>query len=144
LLLAIKGQRGREWASITELAEALQVRHHAAVGLVDRSERAGLVTRNPDPDDRRQVRVMLTGKGETLLARLSERNLTELRTLRQARWAQSSMRSGSLMLRRPESMPWKTKMAQRPWRAARSARPTSSGPGIFWQSLPARQARSLL
>src|SRR5438093_7247785 len=62
LLLAVKGQSGREWASISDLAEALQVRHHAAVGLVDRCERAGLARRAPDPDDRRQLRVTLPNK----------------------------------------------------------------------------------
>jgi DNA-binding MarR family transcriptional regulator len=84
LLLAVKGRPGREWASISDLAEALQVRHHAAVGLVDRCERAGLARRTPDPDDRRQVRVTLTEKGEAILERLSHRNLSELKTLRQA------------------------------------------------------------
>jgi DNA-binding MarR family transcriptional regulator len=63
---------------------ALQVRHHAAVGLVDRCERAGLVRRGPDPDDRRQVRVTLTQKGESILAGLSPRNRHELRALRKA------------------------------------------------------------
>src|SRR5438876_4202459 len=84
LLLAVKGQASRDWASVSDLAESLQIRHHAAVGLVDRCVRAGLVERSPDPDDRRQVRVSLTTKGETLLARLSSRNQRELRTLRQA------------------------------------------------------------
>jgi len=84
LLLAVKGQPGRDWATITDLAESLQIRHHAAVGLVDRCERAGLVVRSPDPNDRRQVRVSLTEKGEGILAGLSTRNLRELRTLRQA------------------------------------------------------------
>src|SRR5436305_15196657 len=84
LMLAVKGQPGRDWASVTDLAESLQIRHHAAVGLVDRCVRADLVERSPDPDDRRQVRVSLTQKGERLLARLSSRNQRELRTLRQA------------------------------------------------------------
>jgi DNA-binding MarR family transcriptional regulator len=84
LLLAIKGQPGREWASITDLATALQVRHHAAVGLVDRCERAALVRRAGDPDDRRQVRVHLTDKGEQILERLSAQNRRELRALQQA------------------------------------------------------------
>src|SRR5437660_7515123 len=60
LLLAVKGQHGRDWATITDLAESLQIRHHAAVGLVDRCERASLVARSQDPHDRRQVRVSLT------------------------------------------------------------------------------------
>src|SRR5437870_14477 len=84
LLLAVKGQPGRDWASVSDLAESLQIRHHAAVGLVDRCVLAGRVERTPDPHDRRQVRVRLTPKGETLLARLSSRNQRELRTLRQA------------------------------------------------------------
>jgi DNA-binding MarR family transcriptional regulator len=84
LLLAVKGQPDRDWASVSELAEALQVRHHAAVGLVDRCERAGLVQRSPDPEDRRQVQVRLTGQGEEILERLSARNRRELRALQQA------------------------------------------------------------
>jgi DNA-binding MarR family transcriptional regulator len=84
LLLAVKGQPGRTWASISDLAEALQIRHHAAVGMVDRCERAQLVRRAPHPGDRRQVRVTLTEKGETLLTRLSARNLRELRALQDA------------------------------------------------------------
>ena len=84
LLLAIKGQHERDWATVTELAESLQIRHHAAVGLVDRCERAALVARSPDPRDRRQVRVSLTEKGERILTTLSARNLRELRALRQA------------------------------------------------------------
>jgi DNA-binding MarR family transcriptional regulator len=84
LLLAVKGQHGRDWATITELAESLQIRHHAAVGLVDRCERASLVARSPDLRDRRQVRVSLTEKGERILAGLSARNLRELHALRLA------------------------------------------------------------
>jgi DNA-binding MarR family transcriptional regulator len=84
LLLAVKGQQGREWSSIRELAEALRIRHHAAVGLVDRCEDARLIRRVADPVDRRQVRVSLTARGESILARLSARNRRELETLRQA------------------------------------------------------------
>jgi len=84
LLLAIKGMPGRAWASLSEVARGLQVSHHAAVGLVDRSERARLVRRSVDPDDRRQVRVSVTPRGEAILARLVARNRSELRSLRQA------------------------------------------------------------
>lgn len=84
LLLAIKGQRGKEWASVTELAHALQVTHHAAVRLVDRCGRADLVTRRSDPNDRRQVRVTLTTQGQAVLAQLSQRNRRELQALRHA------------------------------------------------------------
>lgn len=84
LLLAVKGRPDdRNWASISELAESLRLRHHAAVGLVDRCERSGLVRRRPSTEDRRQVRVVLTPKGERILARLTDRNRDELRVLRQ-------------------------------------------------------------
>jgi DNA-binding MarR family transcriptional regulator len=82
LLLAVKGQPGREWACIGELAEALQIRHHAAVGLVDRCEAAGLVRRAPGLRDRRQVRVLLTGDGEKALDRLASSIRNELDRLR--------------------------------------------------------------
>lgn len=84
LLLAVKGQPGKDWASISELAEALQIKHHAAVMLTDRTASGGWIQRTQDPTDRRQVRVSLTQNGEEVLARLSERNLRELRQLRQA------------------------------------------------------------
>lgn len=69
---------------MSEVADSLQVRHHTVVGLIDRCETAGLVVRGPDPDDRRQVRVTLTEKGENILDKLSLRNLAELQTMRAA------------------------------------------------------------
>ena len=44
-LLAIKGFPGRDYVSIGELAERMQLRHHSAVGLVDRLARRRLVRR---------------------------------------------------------------------------------------------------
>src|SRR5262249_21454850 len=84
LLLAIKGRPGRAWTSVGELAEALQLRHHTAVGLVDRCEESRLIRRVVDPSDRRLVRVLLTPRGEGILERLSSRNRAELDTLRRA------------------------------------------------------------
>src|SRR5579862_1533157 len=81
-LLAIMGQQDRQWASIAEIADFLQLKHHTTVGLIDRCCAAGLVERNSDPTDRRQVRVTLTQKGEYLLRDLSTRNLKELKSLR--------------------------------------------------------------
>jgi DNA-binding MarR family transcriptional regulator len=83
-MLAILGQPGKTWASIAEIAEFLQLKHHTTVGLIDRCEASGLVKRNPDHEDRRQVRVTLTDKGEELLRHLSTRNLRELKNLRKA------------------------------------------------------------
>ncbi len=83
LLLAIKGQPGKEWANVSEIAEMLQIKHHAAVMLIDRCERAKWVIRTPSVKDRRQVEVSLLPEGEAVLAQLSERNLRELSNLRQ-------------------------------------------------------------
>lgn len=69
LLLAIKGYPGRDWASISELAERLQIRHNAVIGLVNRAESRNLVRRVTDADltDRRIVQIHLQPEGEILL-----------------------------------------------------------------------------
>jgi DNA-binding MarR family transcriptional regulator len=79
VLLAIRGHRDRDWASVRELADALQLKHHGTVGLVDRCQAAGLVQRSPDSADRRIVHVSLTAKGDEILKKLTARNLRELR-----------------------------------------------------------------
>src|SRR3954447_20807464 len=60
LLLALKGFPGREWATVRELADRLQLRHHSVVELVDRAQGQGFVQRGPHPSDGRSVRVLLT------------------------------------------------------------------------------------
>ena len=79
LLLAIKGYPGRGWATVQELAEQLQLRHHSVVELVNRAQSNGLVRRAPHPTDARAVRVLLTAKGEKVLARLGALHRDELR-----------------------------------------------------------------
>lgn len=77
VMLAIKaGETGP--MTIRDLAEQLLLTHHAAVQMVDRLARAGLVARTPSPSDRRVVLPRLTDKGETLLADLATRHLAEL------------------------------------------------------------------
>ena len=46
-----------------ELAEELELSSGAMTNRIDRLERAGLVRRRPDPDDRRGVKVELTDEG---------------------------------------------------------------------------------
>jgi DNA-binding MarR family transcriptional regulator len=84
LLLAIKGFPGREYASVSELAERLQMRQHSMVGLIDRTEIQGLVRREPGTADRRQVFIYLTASGEAVLHRLSVQHRRELITMRDA------------------------------------------------------------
>lgn len=81
LLLHVKGFPGREYASVTELAERLQAKHHGVVALVTRSEAAGLVRRKTSAEDRRLVYVHLTAKGEQKLARLADLHRRELMQL---------------------------------------------------------------
>ncbi len=80
-LLAIKGYPGRDFVSMGELAERLQVRHHSAVGLVDRLVRRRLVRREHSAVDRRRVEVRLSRLGEAKIERLSAAHLKELRQL---------------------------------------------------------------
>jgi DNA-binding MarR family transcriptional regulator len=81
-LLAIMGFPGRASITMGELAERLQIRHHSAVGLVDRLASQGLVTRVQAPADKRQVLLSLTDDGASLLERLSLIHRDELRRLR--------------------------------------------------------------
>ena len=78
-LLAILAFPGRDSATIGELATQLQIRPHSAVGLVDRLEAQGLVARETDRTDRRQVYVVLRPKGRKLLERLSAAHKAELK-----------------------------------------------------------------
>lgn len=86
LMLAIKGFPERDWANITELAERLQVRHNAVIGLVNRAEAHGFVERVQDADrsDRRVVQVRLTTAGERLLQQMAEALRGERARLRAA------------------------------------------------------------
>jgi DNA-binding MarR family transcriptional regulator len=81
LLLAIRGHEDERGPTIGDVAESLLLRHHSAVGLVDRAVEAGLVMREPDPDDHRVVRLRVTPAGARKLRKLSEVHLEELRRL---------------------------------------------------------------
>jgi DNA-binding MarR family transcriptional regulator len=82
LLLQIKGFPGREWATVVELAERLQSKHHGVVALISRCEEAGLVVRNASRSDLRLVEVRLTRKGERCLERLARLHRAEHLSLR--------------------------------------------------------------
>ncbi len=82
LMLQIKGMPGRDWATVGELAERLQVQHHGAVALVTRCESRGLVGKRVDAHDRRQVQVYLSPEGEALLEHLAKLHRAELKSLK--------------------------------------------------------------
>lgn len=81
LLLHIKGFPGREWANVGELAERLQAHHHGVVALITRCEKLGLVERSASAQDKRQVEVRLSRKGEDTLERLARLHRAELLSL---------------------------------------------------------------
>ena len=80
LLLQVKGLEGRQPATITALADRLQLQHHSTVGLVDRLVRRGWVARRRDSQDRRGVLVELRPAGEAVLRRLALFSIRELKT----------------------------------------------------------------
>lgn len=80
-LLAIQGFPGRHEITVGELAEQLQIKHHSAVGLVDRLAEQGLLRRLPPRRDRRQVFLKVTMKGLHLLRQLSLAHRRELHQL---------------------------------------------------------------
>ena len=77
-LLAIRGYPGGAPVAIGNLAERLRIKHHTAVGLIDRLAAAGLVKRVVDPVDQRRVLLKLTNRAEKYLADLSAAHLGEL------------------------------------------------------------------
>jgi DNA-binding MarR family transcriptional regulator len=81
LMLHIKGFPGRQWATVGELAERLQAKHHGVVSLISRCEAAGWVRRRTSRSDRRRVEVTLTKEGGKRLADLVRLHRAELRSL---------------------------------------------------------------
>ena len=78
-MLAVRG--AMEAMTVGTLAEQLQVRHHSAVGLVDRLAAQDLVERVRADGDRREVHLALTPRGEEILGSLAATHRAELRRL---------------------------------------------------------------
>lgn len=79
MLLAIRGLPDPNGASIRRLAERLFLRHHSAVGLIDRLAARGFVRRKPSVHDHRQLCVVLLPRGKRVLERVVHERLHELR-----------------------------------------------------------------
>jgi len=80
LMLAIKGMPAGVRPRIRELAGRMEIRHHSAVELVNRLEARGFVHRTRAQDDRREVLLALTAKGEKVLSELALHHHEELRS----------------------------------------------------------------
>jgi DNA-binding MarR family transcriptional regulator len=82
LLIQVKGFPGRDWASVGELAERLQAKHHGVVALVSRCEALGLVQRRASTQDQRRVEIRLTPEGERCAGELAALHRDEFASLR--------------------------------------------------------------
>ena len=80
LMLAIKGLPKGTRPRIGELAERMQIQHHSTVELVNRLSAGGYVRRHRAGQDRREVLLALTPKGEQVLRKLFLNHRAELRT----------------------------------------------------------------
>jgi DNA-binding MarR family transcriptional regulator len=80
-LLAIRAAPGATMV-VGELAERLFLKPHSASELVQRMEEQGLLRREAGEADRRQVRLRLHERGESVLEQLSQSHRAELRRLR--------------------------------------------------------------
>ena len=78
LMLAIKGLPAGTPATVGEIAERLQIQHHSSVELINRLVEQKLVQRTRSSQDRRQVIISLTARGERLLRELSLHHRREL------------------------------------------------------------------
>ena len=80
LMLSLKGLPPGARPTIGEVAERLQIQHHSAVELVNRLSVSGYVRRHRGGDDRREVLLALTPRGEKVLRELSLHHRAELRS----------------------------------------------------------------
>jgi DNA-binding MarR family transcriptional regulator len=80
-LLAIRGGPGGR-LYVGELAKRLFLKPHSASELVQRMVEQGFVRRETGAEDKRQVTLRLSERGETVLERLTRSHRAELRRLR--------------------------------------------------------------
>ena len=78
LLLALKGTPKDTRLRIADLAHQLQIQHHSAAELVNRSEEAGWVHRERGTRDRREVLLRLTPAGDEVKKNLVKVHLGEV------------------------------------------------------------------
>jgi DNA-binding MarR family transcriptional regulator len=80
-LLAVRAHTGPVLLSISDLASQMLIKHHSAVGMVNRLEEQGMVRREPSPVDGRKVGIRLTANGQRVFDRLASIHRGELRRI---------------------------------------------------------------
>ena len=78
LMLTIKGMPDGVRPRIRDIADRMLIQHHSAVELIDRLETGGYVRRERGQNDRREVLLALTAKGERVLGQLALHHHEEL------------------------------------------------------------------
>ncbi len=81
LLVHVKGYPGRDWATVGELAERLQAKHHGVVAMVSRCEKQRFVERRRSSADRWRIEIHLLENGERVLEKLARLHRAELLSL---------------------------------------------------------------
>ncbi len=82
LLLHIRGFRGRDWATVGELAIRLQASPHGTAALIKRCVALRLEIKRRSATDARCVEVHLAPRGDKLVRRIALQHRNELRSLR--------------------------------------------------------------
>ena len=78
LMLTNKGMPDGVRPRIRDIADRMLIQHHSAVELIDRLETGGYVRRERGQNDRREVLLALTAKGERILGQLALHHHEEL------------------------------------------------------------------
>jgi DNA-binding MarR family transcriptional regulator len=78
-LLAMRAHTGPGPLTISGLAGEMLIKHHSAVGMVNRLEQQGMVRREESTADRRKVAISLTEEGARVFAKLASVHLGELK-----------------------------------------------------------------
>ncbi len=81
VLLSVRGHPLPVGPRVADVAQALRIASPSAVELIARLVRAGLVQRQPDPQDRRATRLALSELGDRAVHQLSQDHLPRLREL---------------------------------------------------------------
>ena len=77
-LLVVRATPATHERTVSELARQLLVKHHSAVGLVDRLVDQGFLLRKASRQDARKVELQLTTQGTRVLERLADLHRHEL------------------------------------------------------------------
>ena len=81
MLLQVAGAPEGTLTTVSYLAERLVLRHHSVVELAKRCEEAGLVRREQNPGNRRQVVLEVSERGRAVLERLAAAHAREVHEL---------------------------------------------------------------